>query len=133
MPSDLRRNRGLVHLESKHSIRDTAARLQAALRKHHLRVFARINHSSEAAKAGLRLRPTLVLIFGNSALGTPMMAAAPTLGIDLPFKAMVWRDEKGKVWLTYNAPDYLGRRHHVPKKLIAKLGPLVDLLGDTVK
>lgn len=92
MPSDLRRNRGLVHLESKHSIRDTTARLQVALREHHLRVFARINHSSEAAKAGLRLRPILVLIFGDPAVGTPMMAAAPSLGIDVPFNAMVWKE-----------------------------------------
>jgi uncharacterized protein (DUF302 family) len=128
-----KRGGGLIHLKSRCSALDTARRLQIALKRRHLRVFARIDHSGEAAKVGLRLQRTLVLLFGNSLVGTPMMAAAPTLGIDLPFKALVWEDEAGKVWRTYNSPKYLQHRHHAPKSLTSKLDPLVELLGEVVE
>jgi uncharacterized protein (DUF302 family) len=133
MPLKTNRDGGLIHLKSGYSALDTARRLQIALKRRHLRVFARIDHSSEAAKARLRLRRTLVLLLGNPLVGTPMMAAAPTLGIDLPFKALVWEDEAGIVWLTYNSPKYLQHRHHVPKSLTSKLDPLVELLGEVVE
>ena len=89
MPLSTKRDDGLVHLKSRYSSFGTARRLQTALKRRHLRLFAQIIHSQEAARAGLKLRTTLVLFFGNPMVGTPMMVAAPTLGIDLPFKAMV--------------------------------------------
>jgi uncharacterized protein (DUF302 family) len=94
-----------------------------------LKVFARVDHSGEAEKVGLQMRPTKVLIFGSPKAGTPLMIAAPSLAIDLPLKVLVWEDEQGKVWLSYNGPEYLGRRHNVPENLlknIAGIGTVVQ-------
>lgn len=133
MPAHAERDSGLVHLESRYSVLDTSLRLETVLKEHGLRIFARIDHSGEAINVGLRLRPTLVFLFGSPMVGTPLMVASPTLGMDLPFKAMVWQDEARKVWLSYNTPEYLKHRHHVPEWLIAKLAPLVDLLSGVVR
>ncbi len=123
---------GLIHLKSNFSACETAARLEAALRKHGLHHFARIDHSAAAAETGMKMRQTEVLVFGNPAIGTPMMLAAPTLAIDLPFKGLVWEESSGQVWLTYNTPEYLVNRHHVPKSLAGSLDGLVDLLREVV-
>lgn len=112
---------GMVHLRSHHTVPETLERLESALRAHGLNIFGRVDHSGEAAKVGLTMRPTQVLIFGSPKAGTPLMAAAPTLAIDLPLKALVWEDAGGAVWLSYNSPEYLARRHNVPDGLIKNI------------
>jgi uncharacterized protein (DUF302 family) len=120
---------GLVQIPSRYSVDDTLQRLESAFATRGLQVFARVNHSGEAAKVGMKMRPTKLLIFGSPKAGTPLMVAAPTLAIDLPLKALVWEDETGKVWLIYNSPEYLRDRHGVPSELINNLmgaGPLME-------
>jgi uncharacterized protein (DUF302 family) len=104
---------GLVTLPSAHDAAETTRRLEALLAEKGLQVFARIDHAEAARKAGLPLRPTLVLLFGNPVAGTPLMQSKQTAGIDLPLKALVWEDEVGRAWLTYNAPEYMARRHEI--------------------
>jgi len=119
---------GLLQVASPYSVEETVNRLGSVLAQRAVKVFALIDHSGEAEKVGMKMRPTKVLIFGNPRGGTPLMLAAPTLAIDLPLKALVWEDESGKVWVTYNRPEYLQQRHGVPESLIqniAVIGPLV--------
>jgi uncharacterized protein (DUF302 family) len=121
--------KGLVQVLSRYSVEETVQRLQSSFVAKGLQVFALIDHSGEAAKVGLKMRPTKVLIFGSPKGGTPLMVAAPSLAIDLPMKALVAEDETGKVWLTYNDPAYLKQRHGVPEDLIKNLagaGPLMQ-------
>jgi len=122
-------NNGLIHLSSHHSVDETLQRLQSLLAEKSVTVFALIDHSGEAAKVGLQMRPTKVLIFGNPKGGTPLMQAAPTTAIDLPLKALIWEDAEGKVWLTFNDPAYLQRRHGFPEPLIANLSAVNGLLA----
>jgi uncharacterized protein (DUF302 family) len=102
---------GLVTLASAHSISDTISRFEAALETHGVTVFATIDHAAGAAEAGMPLRPTTLLIFGNARAGTPLMQADQRIGLDLPLKALVWQDSEGKVWITYNEPAWLAARH----------------------
>src|SRR5579863_1613647 len=121
--------KGLIQAPSRYSVEETLQRLQSVFATKGLQVFALIDHSGEAAKAGLKMRPTKVLIFGSPKGGTPLMVAAPSLAIDLPMKALVAEDENGKVWLTYNSAEYLKQRHGVPDNLIKNLagaGPLME-------
>jgi uncharacterized protein (DUF302 family) len=121
--------KGLIQVPSRYSVDETVQRLQSSFAAKGLQVFALVDHSGEAAKVGLKMRPTKVLIFGSPKGGTPLMVAAPSLAIDLPMKALVAEDENGKVWLTYNSPDYLQHRHGVPADLIKNLagaGPLME-------
>ena len=104
-------------------------RLQTLLSETSINLFAVIDHSGEAEKAGLQMRPTKLLIFGNPKGGTPLMQAAPTVAIDLPLKALVWQDRDGKVWLTYNDPAYLQHRHGFPEQLVANLSAVNGLLA----
>lgn len=106
-------DKGLVTQPSAHSVQTTMDRFEAAAKKRGFTVVARVNHSAAAAKAGLKLRPTQLLIFGNPKGGTPIMVAAPTAGIDLPLKVLVWEDAAGKVWLAYNSPAWLKFRHDI--------------------
>src|ERR1700681_4844163 len=108
---------GLVQVASRYSVDESVRRLQAAFAEKGLQIFARVDHSGEAEKVGLKMRPTQLLIFGSPKGGTPLMIAAPSLAIDLPLKALVWEDAEGKVWLTFNNPDYLKERHAVPEEL----------------
>jgi uncharacterized protein (DUF302 family) len=120
---------GLIQIPSHYSVEETVQRLQSTFAAKGLQVFALIDHSGEAAKVGLTMRPTKVLIFGSPKGGTPLMVAAPSLAIDLPMKALVAEDENGRVWLTYNSPDYLKERHSIPDDLIKNLagaGPLME-------
>src|SRR6202044_2829774 len=120
---------GLVEIASRYSFDETVERLQAAFKEKGMQVFAIIDHSGEAEKVGLTMRPTKVLIFGSPKGGTPLMVASPSLAIDLPMKALVAEDESGKAWLTYNSPDYLKERHNVPEDMIKNLagaGPLME-------
>ncbi len=123
------RDNGLIHLTSQHSVDDTVQRLQALLSEKNIRLFAIVDHSGEAEKVGLPMRPTKLLIFGNPKGGTPLMQATPTVAIDLPLKALVWEDGDGKVWLTYNDPAYLQHRHGFPEQLVANLSAVNGLLA----
>jgi uncharacterized protein (DUF302 family) len=102
---------GLVTVASRFSVRETLDRLVAFASQHGLTVFARIDHADGAAKVGMRLRPTELLIFGHPKGGTPLMQDRQTAGIDLPVKALAWEDADGKVWLTYNAAAWIAERH----------------------
>ena len=105
---------GLVAVKSPHNARDTMNRLEETVKQRGLNVFARIDHAAGAAKIGKTLRPTEVLIFGNPQGGTPFMECEQTVGIDLPLKALVWEDAASQVWLGYNDPAFLARRHGAP-------------------
>lgn len=125
--------KGLAHLESAHSVEETVAHLEAALNERKIKIFARIDHAAEAEQVGLKMRPAQVLIFGNPISGTPMMIATPTLAIDLPFKSLVWEDENGKVWLSYNSPEYLMNRHCFPEELLKNLAGLAVVMDKVVR
>ena len=96
-------------------------------------IFARIDHSGEASKLGLTMRPTKLLIFGSPKAGTPLMQAAPTIAIDLPLKALFWQDAEGKVWLTYNDPAYLQQRHNVQPELLPNIAGVSALFAKAVE
>lgn len=104
---------GLVAVKSPHGAKATMDKLEALAKQRGLNVFARVDHAAGAAKVGKSLRPTEVLIFGNPQGGTPFMECAQSVGIDLPLKALVWEDAAGQVWLGYNDPAFLARRHGV--------------------
>jgi uncharacterized protein (DUF302 family) len=106
MPQD-----GLISLSSRYPAHDTMDRLLAALARRNMAVFARIDHAAGAASAGLSLRPTEVVIFGNPKGGTALMQDRQSAGIDLPLKALVWEDADGKIWLSYNDPGWIAQRH----------------------
>lgn len=112
---------GLIHLSSPRIVLDTLVRLEAIVQSKGLPILARIDHSGDAAKAGLTLRPTKLLIFGNPKSGTPLMVASPSVAIDLPLKALVWQDDEGKVWISYNSPNYLKERHAIPDNLLQNI------------
>jgi uncharacterized protein (DUF302 family) len=102
---------GLITIKSGFGPDETMKRLEAEVKAHGLTVFAHVDHAAGAAAINLPLRPTDLLIFGNAKGGTPLMQQAQTIGIDLPLKALVWQDEAGTTWLSYNDPAYLARRH----------------------
>ncbi len=104
---------GLISIKSAHDVASTADRLEQALLSKGMTVFTRINHTAGAEKAGMTLRPTELVIFGNPKIGTPLMNCQQTVAIDLPQKALIWQDDSGQVWLTYNAPGYLASRHNI--------------------
>ena len=112
---------GIASKPSAHSVDETVAKLRALLDAKGVTVFAVIDHSGEAAKVGLTMRPTKLVIFGNTKGGTPVMVAAPSIALDLPLKILVAEDAAGKVWLSYNKPEYLQARHHVPQDLVANI------------
>ena len=119
---------GLLQVASARSVDETVDRLKAVLAERGLQVFALVDHSGEAEKVGMKMRPTKLLIFGSPKGGTPLMLAAPSLAIDLPLKALVAEDDGGKVWVSYNSPEYLQQRHGIPQDLaknIAGVGALV--------
>ena len=129
----MRRENGLVQLASRYSVEETMRRLEGAFSAKGLQVFAMVNHSEEAEKVGLKMRPTKVVIFGSPKAGTPLMVAAPSLAIDLPLKALVAEDAQGKVWVTYNNPEYLKERHGVPEELIKNLAGAGVVIGKAVE
>ena len=102
---------GLITLASNHPVKATMDRLEAALRDKGITLFARIDHAAGAASVDMPLRPTELIIFGNPKAGTPLMQARQSIGIDLPLKMLGWQDAAGKVWLAYNDPAWLARRH----------------------
>ena len=102
---------GLVTVRSSYSPKETMKRLETEVKAKGLTVFARIDHAAGAAEVGLSLRPTELLIFGNAKGGTPLMQSVQTIGIDLPLKILIWQDEAGGTWLSYNDPSWLAKRH----------------------
>ena len=104
---------GLITIKSVHDVATTADRLENVLNQKGMNVFARINHAQGAQKVGKKLRPTELLIFGNPKVGTPLMQCRQSVAIDLPQKALIWQDEDGRVWLSYNDPEYLVERHQI--------------------
>jgi uncharacterized protein (DUF302 family) len=124
---------GLVHLSSPYSVPETLTRLEKLLQSKGLVVLARIDHSGDAAKVGLTMQPTELLIFGNPKSGTPLMIASPTVAIDLPLKALVWQDGDGNVWLSYNSPNYLKERHAIPDSLLHNISGISSICEEVVK
>lgn len=112
---------GLVHVSSSHSVPETLKRVEEIVSARDLSILARIDHSGDAAKIRLSMPPTELLIFGNPKAGTPLMVASPTLAIDLPLKILVWEDGGGKVWMSYNSPEYLQQRHNIPSSLLKNI------------
>ena len=126
------RNNGLVHLGSTRSVSETMNALESVVQGRGLSVLARIDHSGEAAKAGLTMPPTELLIFGSPISGTPLMLAIPTVAIDLPLKALVWQDSHGRVWLTYNSSQYLQERHDIPDQLLKNIAGIGCIAEEAV-
>jgi len=119
---------GIVTRQTPFSVVETLDRLENALQSKGIQVFARIDHSGEAHRAGLPMNPTQLLIFGNPKGGTPVMVAAPTSAIDLPLKALAWQDDAGKVWLSWNDPNYIRHRFGLSEEVITPLARIVPLL-----
>jgi uncharacterized protein (DUF302 family) len=124
---------GIVRIPSQHSVAVTMDRLEALLKERGVMVFARIDFSGDAQRAGLTLRPQQMLIFGNPKAGTPLMVAVPTSGLDLPLKALVWEDTAGKAWIAYNDPQYVVRRHGLAPALSANLAAVIPLIERAAK
>ena len=112
---------GLARLSSPYSMEETTARLESLLQKAGLTVFCRIDHSGEAERAGLKMPPTKLIVFGSPKAGTPLMLASPSVAIDLPLKVLVWEDATGKVWISYNSTAYLQTRHGLPPELVQNI------------
>ena len=124
---------GLVRLASPYSFEQTVERLQSLIQSQGLTLFCIVDHSGAAAKAGLKMPPTQVLLFGSPKAGTPLMIAAPTLAIDLPLKALIAEDDNGKVWVTYNSTEYLKHRHGIPDELAKNIAGVATLLHKLVQ
>jgi uncharacterized protein (DUF302 family) len=112
---------GIIDKASNHSVDETVEKLKGILQAKGITVFAFVDHSGEAAKVGMKMRPTKLLIFGNPKAGTPLMVAAPSSAIDLPLKILIWEDARGKVWVSYNSPEYLQQRHGFPPELLQNI------------
>lgn len=114
---------GLMSLKSAHSVAQTMDKLEHVLTAKGMTIFARINHAEGAKSVGQSLRPTELLVFGNPKVGSPLMRCQQTIALDLPQKALAWEDEKGQVWLSYNAPKYLAKRHQLKgcEEVLAKV------------
>ena len=112
---------GIVDKLSHHSVVDTVEKLKGILLSKGVMLFAIVDHSGEAEKVGMKMRPTKLLIFGSPKAGTPLMQAAPSVAIDLPLKILVWEDEQGKVWVSFNSPTYLQQRHGIPPELLQNI------------
>jgi uncharacterized protein (DUF302 family) len=104
---------GIISVKSSHEVKATADRLENTLKQKGMTVFIRINHAAGAQKVGKKLRPTELVVFGNPKVGTPLMQCSQSTAIDLPQKALIWQDDQGQVWLSYNDPNYLVERHGI--------------------
>ena len=120
--------KGIIDTPSSHSVDETVEKLKGILQAKGVTLFALIDHSGEAEKVGMKMRPTKLLLFGNPKAGTPLMLAAPSSAIDLPLKILIWEDDQGKVCVTYNSPVYLQERHSLPSELLQNIG-IVETLA----
>ena len=119
---------GILRISSRHSVTATVERLKALLREHGVLLFAHIDFATDAVRAGLSLRPEQLLIFGNPLAGTPLMQSEPSVGLDLPLKALVWEDVAGQVTIAHNDPGYLVRRHALPPAMAERIAGVATLL-----
>src|SRR5262249_43472513 len=122
----------LVTVASAFTVAETIARIEQAITAAGMKMFIRIDQAAEAAAVGLVMRPAVVLMFGDPKKGTPLMIARPTVAIDLPLKALVWEDERGLTWLTFNTPKLLVRRHALDDAFANQLAPVIGLLQRAV-
>ena len=122
-------NKGIIDRPSNHSVEQTVDRLKNILQSKGVTLFALVDHSGEAEKVGMNMRPTKLLIFGSPRAGTPLMLAARSIAIDLPLKILVWEDGEGKVWMSYNSPEYLKERHGLPQELLQNIA-VVETLAE---
>ena len=120
-------NNGIVDKPSNHSVDETVEKLKRILQSKGVTLFATVDHSGEAAKVGMKMRPTELLIFGSPKGGTPLMLAAPSSAIDLPLKILVWEDGQGRAWVSYNSPAYLQKRHGFPAELVQNIAVVETL------
>ena len=118
---------GLIDIRSSHSVDETVEKLKGILQAKGIALFALVDHSGAAIKAGMKMRPTKLLIFGNPKAGTPVMLAAPSSAIDLPLKILIWEDAQGKVWVTYNSLAYLQERHNLPPEVVPNINVIEAL------
>jgi uncharacterized protein (DUF302 family) len=118
---------GIVDKASNHSVDETVAKLKEILQSKGVTLFATVDHSGEAAKVGMKMRSTKLLIFGSPKAGTPLMQAAPSVAIDLPLKILIWEDTQGKAWVSYNSPAYLQKRHGIPPDLMQNIAVIEGL------
>jgi uncharacterized protein (DUF302 family) len=125
--------KGFVSIPSRHSVDETVKRFNTLLEAKGVALFAVVDHSGEADKAGMKMPPTKLLIFGNPKAGTPLMLSAPSSAIDLPLKVLVWEDIEGKVWLSYNSPEYLQERHGFAPELAANIAVVGTLAAKAVE
>src|SRR5579885_629573 len=122
---------GLITLPSRYSVEETLTRLEQLLQEKGIKLFAVIDHSGEAEKAGLKMPPTKVAIFGSPKAGTPLMVAVPSIAIDLPLKLLIAEDANGNVSVSWNAPEYVAARHGLPQELIANIA-VIDKLAAAI-
>ena len=115
------KNEGVVNKPSNHSVEQTVDRLKNILEARGVTLFALIDHGGEAEKVGMKMLPTKLLIFGNPRSGTPLMLASPSIALDLPLKILVWQDNQGTVWLSYNSPEYLMERYDLSEDLLPNI------------
>jgi len=118
---------GIVNEPSNHSVDETVDRLKAIVQASGAVLFRLVDHSGEVEKVGLEMKPTKLLIYGNPNAGTPLMLASPSTAIDLPLKMLVWEDAEEKVWIAYNSPEYLQKRHGFPEDLLPNISVLRKL------
>jgi uncharacterized protein (DUF302 family) len=123
----VQKEEGIVKFPSHHSVDETVDKLKTILQSKGVTLFALVDHSGEAEKVGLKMPPTKLLIFGNPRGGTPLMLAAPSVAIDLPLKILVAEDSQGKVWISYNSPEYLKERHGLPADLLPNIAVVETL------
>jgi len=126
-------DKGMLHRSSPYCVDETLERLGAVLQSLGIPVLARIDHSGGAAALGLEMKPTKLLIFGNAKAGTPLMLSAPTVALDLPLKVLVWEDADGKVWVSYNTPQYLQERHGFAENLMPNIAGIRVIVDEAVR
>jgi len=119
--------KGIIDKPSKHSVDQTVENLKNLLQSKGIKLFAVVDHSGEAEKVGIKMRPTKLLIFGSPKAGTPLMLAAPSVAIDLPLKILVWQDDQGTVWVSFNSPEYLKERHGLPQDVLQNISVIETL------
>jgi uncharacterized protein (DUF302 family) len=124
---------GIIDIAGNHPVDETVARLKAILESKGVTLFALVDHSGEAEKVGMQMRPTKLLIFGSPKAGTPLMLAAPSVAIDLPLKMLVWEDEHGGTWISYNSPEYLRKRHELPQELLKNIAVVEALAAQAAE
>jgi uncharacterized protein (DUF302 family) len=123
--------RGIVNVPSSHSVAESVDRLKGLLQARGITLFALVDHSGEAEKAGMHMHPTKLLIFGNPKAGTPLMLAVPAIAMDLPLKILIWEDDHGKCWVSYNSPQYLKNRYGLTDELLPGLAAVEGLANET--